>query len=412
MTDSNAQFADVVIVGTGHGGAQAAISLRQNGYAGSILMIGRDKVPPYERPPLSKEYLAGDKPFDRLLIRPEAFWAEKDIALRLGTSVTRVDPGAQSLTLSRGGTVTYGELIWAAGGDARRLSCPGGDLPGVHAVRDKRDVDALVADLAAGKRRVVVVGGGYIGLEAAAVLAKLDCQVTLLEAAPRLLARVAGEELSAFFAAEHRAQGVDVRLECAPEAVLGDDTVSGVRLVGGEEIACDMVVVGIGIVPAVAPLIAAGAAGANGVDVDEYCHTSLPHIHAIGDCAAHANPYADGAVIRLESVQNAHDMAGVVARAICREPVPYDALPWFWSNQYDLRLQTAGLSLGHDTAVLRGDPAKRSFSVIYLKDGRVIAVDAVNRTTDYVPGQKLVKARAVVHSAALAHESVALKDLL
>lgn len=412
MTDSNAQFADVVIVGTGHGGAQAAISLRQNGYAGSILMIGRDKVPPYERPPLSKEYLAGDKPFDRLLIRPEAFWAEKGIALRLGTSVTRVDPGAQKLTLSRGGTVSYGELIWAAGGDARRLSCPGGDLPGVHAVRDKRDVDALVSDLAAGKRRVVVVGGGYIGLEAAAVLTKLDCQVTLLETAPRLLARVAGEELSAFFAAQHRVHGVDVRLDCTPEAVLGEDTVTGVRLAGGEEIACDMVVVGIGIVPAVAPLIAAGAAGANGVDVDEFCHTSLPHIHAIGDCAAHANPYADGAVIRLESVQNAHDMAGVVARAICREPVPYDALPWFWSNQYDLRLQTAGLSLGHDTAVLRGDPATRSFSVIYLKDGRVIAVDAVNRTKDYVQGQKLVKARAVVDAAALADESVALKDLL
>ncbi|HSG55038.1 MAG TPA: FAD-dependent oxidoreductase, partial [Paracoccaceae bacterium] len=373
--------ADIVIVGTGHGGAQAAIALRQNGYEGSILLIGRDQVPPYERPPLSKEYLAGDKPFERLLIRPEAFWADKNISLMLGVTVTKIDPVAKLVTLAGDHeAVKYGTLIWAAGGDARRLSCAGGHLSGIHAVRDKRDVDALMADLAGGKRRVVVVGGGYIGLEAAAVLTKLDCHVTLLETLPRLLARVAGEDLSDFFAAEHRRHGVDVRLECALEAVLGDDedNVTGVRLASREEIACDIVVVGIGIVPAVATLIAAGAAGSNGVDVDEYCRTSLPDVYAVGDCAAHANNYAGGAVIRLESVQNAADMATVAAKAICGTLEPYDAMPWFWSNQYDLRLQTAGLSMGHDTAVLRGDPASRSFSVIYLKDGRVVAVDAVN----------------------------------
>ncbi len=403
--------ADIVIVGTGHGGAQAAISLRQGGFAGSILMISRDDVPPYERPPLSKEYLAGDKPFERLLIRPEAFWAEKGIDLLLGTSVTQIDAAAKELTLSAGAPVSYGTLIWAAGGDARRLSCPGAQLEGVHAVRDKRDVDALMADLAGGYRRVVVVGGGYIGLEAAAVLTKLDCQVTLLEALPRLLARVAGEDLSAFFATEHRSHGVDVRLETSLEAILGEGRVSGVRLASGEEVPCDIVVVGIGIVPAVGPLIAAGAAGANGVDVDEYCRTSLPDVYAIGDCAAHANSYAEGAVIRLESVQNAHDMAAVVAKAICGTPEPYDALPWFWSNQYDLRLQTAGLSMGHDAAVLRGDPASRSFSVVYLKGGRMIAVDAVNRIKDYVQGQKLVKAGALVDAAAVADPEVALKDL-
>ncbi len=405
--------ADIVIVGTGHGGAQAAISLRQNGFAGSILMISRDVVPPYERPPLSKEYLAGDKPFERLLIRPESFWAEKDITLMLGTSVTQVDPAARQLTLSHGDPVTYGTLIWAAGGDARRLSCAGAELAGVHAVRDKADVDAMMADLAGGARRVVVVGGGYIGLEAAAVLSKFDCQVTLLETLPRLLARVAGEALSDFFASEHRAHGVDVRLSCGLDSILGDGTrVTGVKLDNGDELPCDLVVVGIGIVPAVAPLISAGAAGSNGVDVDEFCRTSLPHIYAIGDCAAHANSYAEGAVVRLESVQNAHDMASLVAKAICGDAKPYDALPWFWSNQYDLRLQTAGLSTGHDTAVQRGDPATRSFSVVYCKAGRVIAVDAVNAMKDYVQGQKLVKARAVVDASLLADAGVPLKDML
>jgi 3-phenylpropionate/trans-cinnamate dioxygenase ferredoxin reductase subunit len=405
--------ADIAIVGSGHGGAQAAISLRQNGYTGSIVMISRDTVAPYERPPLSKEYLSGDKPFERVLIRPEGFWGEKDIALQLGTSVTRIDPVARQLTLAHADPVQYGTLIWAAGGDARRLSCAGSDLAGIHAVRDKADVDALMADLAGGPKRVVVVGGGYIGLEAAAVLTKFKAQVTLLETLPRLLARVAGEALSDFFATEHRAHGVDVRLSTGLESVLGDGArVTGVKLTTGEELACDLVVVGIGIVPAVGPLIAAGAAGSNGVDVDEFCRTSLPDVYAIGDCAAHANSYADGAVIRLESVQNAHDQAGVVAKHICGKAEAYDALPWFWSNQYDLRLQTAGLSTGHDTAVLRGDPATRSFSVIYLKQGRMIAVDAVNAMKDYVQGQKLVKARAVVDPALLADASVPLKDML
>ncbi len=405
--------ADIVIVGTGHGGAQAAIALRQNGFTGSILMIGRDVSPPYERPPLSKEYLAGDKPFERLLIRPEQFWQDKDIDLRLGTVVTRIDPVVKEVTLSKGEPVHYGTLIWAAGGDARRLSCPGGHLGGIHAIRYKPDVDAMVAELNDGARRVVVVGGGYIGLEAAAVLTKFDCKVTLIEALDRVLARVAGEDLSRFFEAEHRRHGVDIRLSSMVEAILGDeDHVQAVKLDSGEEIACDMVVAGIGIVPAVGPLIAAGAAGADGVDVDEYCRTSLPDVYAIGDCAAHANPYADGAVIRLESVQNAHDMANVAAKSICGEGEAYDALPWFWSNQYDIRLQTAGLSLGHDATVLRGDPAERSFSVVYLKDNRVIAVDAVNRTKDYVQGQKLVKARVEVDPEELLDAETPLKSFL
>ena len=403
--------ADLVIVGTGHGGAQAALALRQHGFAGSILMIGRDREPPYERPPLSKEYLAGEKPFERMLIRPAGFWAERDVQLMLETNVSRLDPAAKELTVSGGATVSYGTLVWAAGGDARRLSCPGAQLAGIHAVRDKADTDALRADLEAGARRAVVVGGGYIGLEAAAVLNKLGCDVVVVEMLDRVLARVAGEDLSRFYEAEHRAHGVAILLQAEVEAIEGEERVTGVRLTSGETIECDVVVAGIGIVPSVGPLIAAGAAGANGVDVDQFCRTSLPDVYAIGDCAAHANPYANGAVIRLESVQNAHDMASAAARAICGDPQPYDAVPWFWSNQYDLRLQTVGLSLGHDATVLRGDPAERSFSVVYLRGGQVVALDCVNKTRDYAQGRKLVEARAAIAPDVL-REAETLKELL
>jgi 3-phenylpropionate/trans-cinnamate dioxygenase ferredoxin reductase subunit len=228
-----------------------------------------------------------------------------------------------------------------------------------------------------------------------------------------VLGRVAGEDIAHFYEEEHRRQGVDLRTGVTIEALEGDgDRVTAVRLEGGETIDCDMLVVGIGIVPAVGPLIAAGAAGSNGVDVDPFCRTSLPDVYAIGDCAAHANSYAYGAVIRLESVQNAHDMAATVARAICGDPQPYDALPWFWSNQYDLRLQTAGLSPGHDTTVLRGNPAERSFSVVYLREGRVVALDCVNRTKDYAQGRRLVENRAEIDPERLLDAERPLKEIV
>lgn len=406
--------ADFVIVGTGHGGAQAAIALRQQGHECSILMLGRDAYPPYERPPLSKEYLAGDKPFERIMIRPEKFWSDKGIEIRLGAMVSDIDWMAHEVVLSDGARIGYRKLIWAGGGDPRRLSCPGANLKGVHAVRDRRDVDMIMAQLESGARRFVVIGGGYIGLEAAAVLRKLDCEVTLLEALPRVLARVAGEELSRFIESEHRAHGVDVRLETAVEAIEGEDSqVTGVKLADGEVIPCDAVIVGIGIVPAVGPLIAAGAAGSNGVDVDEFCRTTLDDIYAIGDCAAHANPYAGQAIIRLESVQNANDMANTAARAIMGDKQPYHALPWFWSNQYDLKLQTAGLSIDYDQTMVRGDPAERKFSIVYLKEGRPIAFDCVNNTKDYVQGRKLLENQVDdVDLDLLADPEVPLKELL
>jgi 3-phenylpropionate/trans-cinnamate dioxygenase ferredoxin reductase subunit len=407
------ESADIVIVGAGHGGAQAALALRQHGFAGSIAMIGREAEPPYERPPLSKEYLAREKPFDRLYIRPPALWAEKHIRMELSREVLAVDPVAKRLTLSGGETCDYGTLIWATGGDPRKLSCAGADLAGVHAVRTREDVDRLMGELDAGAKTVAVIGGGYIGLEAAAVLTKLGCKVTLLEALPRVLARVAGEELSAFYEADHRAHGVDLRTNVTVDSIVGDGTkATGVKLADGSVVPAEIVIVGIGIIAAVGPLITAGAAGGNGVEVDELCRTSLPDIYAIGDCASHSNAFADGAVIRLESVQNANDMANTVAKAICGDPQPYKATPWFWSNQYDLKLQTVGLSTGYDQAILRGDPATRSFSVVYLKAGQVIALDSVNMVRDYVAGRKLVEARATPDVAALADPEVALKTLI
>ena len=402
---------NVLIVGGGHGGAQAAIALRQNGFAGTLAIVGEEPEHPYERPPLSKDYLAGDKAFERILIRPTAFWEERQVSMLLGQRVTAVDPAAHIVRTESGEEFGYGKLIWATGGHPRRLTCPGYDLVGVHGVRARADVDRLIGELG-DTRQVVVIGGGYIGLEAAAVLTKLGKHVTVLEALDRVLARVAGEPLSRFYEAEHRARGVDVRLgvtvECIEEI---DGRATGVRLATGEILPAQIVIVGIGIVPAVEPLLAAGAKGGNGVAVDPQCRTSLPDIFAIGDCAAHTNVFADGATIRLESVQNANDQATLVAKVITGHPGEYNAVPWFWSNQYDLRLQTVGLSTGFDDLVLRGDPLTRSFSLVYLKQGRVIALDCVNMVKDYVQGRALVVQRLTPDRAALADLATPLKSL-
>lgn len=405
--------ADICIVGAGHGGAQAAIALRQRGFEGTIALVTRELDAPYERPPLSKEYLAGEKSFERIMIRPEGFWGDKGIALQRGRAVVKVDAPAHMLAFGDESVMSYRKLVWAAGGAARRLSCEGGDLAGVHTIRDRPDIERLRTQLEEGARQVVVIGGGYIGLEAAAVLRKFGCQVTVVEALDRVLSRVAGEDLSIFFQDAHRAEGVDFRLAAKVEAIEGmDGLVTGVRLEDLEVLPADLVIVGIGIIPSIGPLIAAGAAGSDGVDVDEFCRTSLEDIYAVGDCAAHANRFAGGAVIRLESVQNANDMATTAVLDILGEPRPFDATPWFWSNQYDLRLQTVGLSMGYDKTVMRGDPAERSFSVVYLRGGKVVALDCVNRTKDYVQGRKLVESRATIDPALLADTDVPLKDMI
>lgn len=347
-----------------------------------------------------------------MLIRPRTFWPERGIDLLPATRVIAVEPGAKRVRTGAGDTIGYGRLVWAAGGAARRLTCSGHDLAGVHSVRSRADVDRMIAELP-DTSRVVVVGGGYIGLEAAAVLTGLGRRVTVLEAQDRLLARVAGEPVSRFFEAEHRAHGVDVRIGVTVACIEEQEgRATGVRLADGNVLAADMVIVGIGIVPAIEPLLAAGLVGGNGIAVDEYCRTSAPDIYAVGDCAAHANAFADGAVVRLESVQNATDQATTAARAIAGVEAPYHAVPWFWSNQYDIRLQTVGLAAGHEDIVVRGHPEARSFSAIYLRGGRVIALDCVNAVRDYVQGKVLVAAGVIADRGALADPERPLKALL
>lgn len=403
---------DVLIVGAGHGGAHAAIALRAQKFVGSIAIVGEEAELPYERPPLSKDYFSGEKDFERILIRPASFWADRDITMLTGRKVVAVDPVAHNVATADGEQLGYGKLIWATGGVARRLNCVGHDLMGVHGVRTRADADRMLAELPDVKK-VVVIGGGYIGLEAAAVLRKFGKDVTLLEALDRVLARVAGEPLSRFYEAEHRSHGVDIRLGETVDCIEGEDgRVTAVRLAVGTRLAADMVIVGIGITPAIDPLAAAGAEGGAGIAVDGQCRTSLVDVYAVGDCALHSNAYADGAAIRLESVQNAHDQAGVAAKAIMGNAEPYHAVPWFWSNQYDLRLQTVGLSTGYDDLVVRGDISARSFSIVYLKGGEVIALDSVNAPSDYVHGKALVQQRAQIPADRLADATTALKDLL
>jgi 3-phenylpropionate/trans-cinnamate dioxygenase ferredoxin reductase subunit len=400
---------DVLIVGTGHAGAQAAIGLRQNRFEGSIGLIGAESDLPYERPPLSKAYLCGEKSADRLTIRPPVFWAEREIAFLLGRRAESLDPERRQVTLSDGGFVAYRTLIWAAGGRARGLACAGADLAGVHSLRSLADVDALRAELA-GAARVVVVGGGTIGLESAASLVKLGKQVVIVEALDRLLARMSAEPVSRFLEAEHRGRGVDIRLGGTVDRITGrDGRVAAVRLPSGEELPADIVIVAIGIAPVAEVLVEAGAATSDGVEVDSQLRTSLPDVFAIGDCARHENSFAGGARIRIESVQNAHDQARAVAAGLTGGPGSYDAIPWFWSDQYDLKLRSIGLSIGHDAAIVRGDPATRSFSVVYLREGRLIALDCVNNLRDYVQGRALVQGRLRIDPALLADAATPLE---
>lgn len=409
--NSGMKHFDVLIVGSGHGGAQAAILLRQLGFSGSVGVIGAEPDLPYERPPLSKDYLAGEKPLERLLIRPETFWAERDIEIRRETRIVSLDPADPSVLTHAGEILGYSNLIWAAGGTPRRLTCKGVDLEGVHVVRCRAEVDRIRGELASASK-IAIIGGGYIGLETAAVLRALGKAVTLIEAEERLLSRVAAPDLSAFFKREHRFHGVEIRLGEQVASIEGSNgRIEELRTASGERIQADMAIVGIGIVPEVAPLLAAGAEGTNGVNVDAICRTTLPNIYAIGDCAAHENRFADGARVRLESVQNAHGQAATAVRSILGAPQPYEELPWFWSNQYDLKLQTVGLSMGYDRTVLRGDPDSRSFSVVYLRRGQVTALDCVNATRDYAQGRKLILAKVAPDLQLLANPDVPLKSL-
>ena len=404
---ATSEHADIVIVGTGHGAAQAAIALRQRGHGDRIVMLGRAQAPPNARQPLSKEYLAGDKPFERILIRPEKFWADKDIELRLGAAVTEIDAGAHKVTLSDGATLTYRKLIWAGGGDPRRLSCPGAALKGVFYVRDKRDADAMMAALEAGAKRAVVIGGVYIGLEAASVASMLGLDVVLVEMADRILQRVAAPETSDYFRTLHTDHGVDIREGVGLSRLTGDGAVTGAELSDGSTLDVDFVIVGVGIAPGTALAEAAGVDIDNGIKTDAQGRTSVPHVWAAGDCASF--PYRDTR-IRLESVPNAIDQAECVAENIMGAARAYVARPWFWSDQYDVKLQIAGLNTGYDRVVTRDGGAAKSFW--YYQGDTLLAVDAANDPRGYMIGKRLIEAGKTADPAVEADPKGDLKALL
>lgn len=394
----------IVIIGAGQAGAALAAKLRALGHKGAITLIGDEPAPPYQRPPLSKKYLLGEMPLERLFLRPESFYAEQAIDLRLEHKALSVDPVAQRVETTHG-ALAYDQLVLATGATPRRLpAAMGGDLPGVHVVRTLADIDAMAGDFAPG-RRVVIVGGGYIGLEAAAVARQRGLEVTLIEAAPRILQRVAAPETSDYMRALHQARGVKIIEGVALDRLTGEARVTGARLADGREIAADFVIVGIGVSPALPQVPGLHIDGA--VVVDEMGRTNLPAIWAAGDCTLF--PWR-GASTRLESVQNAIDQAEAVAANLLGAELAYDPQPWFWSDQYDLKLQIAGLNRGYDRVITRDTGAARSHW--YFAADRFIAVDAMNDPRAFMLGKRLLAAGTSPDPTLLADTAFDLKALI
>jgi 3-phenylpropionate/trans-cinnamate dioxygenase ferredoxin reductase subunit len=404
----------VVISGGGQAAAQASEVLRKRGHTGSITLIGEESLLPYQRPPLSKKYLAGTFERDRLLFRHVAHYEEHAIDMRLGFAAVRIDRKQRRIEIADGSSVTYDALLIATGSRPRLLALPGTELAGVHYLRSVADVDRLRAEMTAG-RRGVIIGGGYIGLEVAATCRELGIAVTVLEAADRLMARVAAPVVSKFYADEHVKHGVDVRCGVRLHSLTGSDPISGtervaaVRLTDGTKVPADFVLVAIGVEPVAALACEAGVTCDNGIVVDEHCRTSDPHIWAAGDVTRHPNPHY-GARVRLESVDNAFEQGASAALNMLGLTTVHDKVPWFWSDQYDLKLVIVGLNTGYDDVVVRGDPASRAFSVCYLRKGELIAVETVNHAKDQMAARKMIPARARPDRARLADPAVALKD--
>jgi 3-phenylpropionate/trans-cinnamate dioxygenase ferredoxin reductase subunit len=400
----------VVVIGAGQAASELAFSLRGQGYAGRITLVGEEASLPYKRPPLSKTFLAGEVDAGALLIRPATSYAQQNIECVTSQRVMAVDRAARAVTLADGTRLAYAQLVFATGGTARRLPLSGGDARNVHVLRTLADAEALRAQFAPGQR-LVVIGGGYVGLEAAAAGMKVGLAVTVIEAQSRLLARVAVPAMSAFYEAAHTRRGVRVLTGAAITALEGGDPVTGVRLASGELIPADVLVVGIGIAPNQELAAAAGLEVDNGIVVDAFARTADANVYAIGDCAQHEHGFL-GCRLRLESVPHAMEHARTAAAAICGAPKPYEAVPWFWSDQFDLKLQMVGLAAGHDTVVTRGAMADESFCVFYLKDGVVISADAVNRTQDFAAAKQMVARRLKLAPETLADEAQPLKALL
>lgn len=413
MTDAASSTA--IIIGAGHAGGELAVALRNEGWAGRILLLGEEAHLPYHRPPLSKAYLAGSVEKSSLAIRPQAAYERANIEFMAGVRVVRIDRANQRLQLADGAQLNYDRLAIATGGRPRPLSVPNAAVAercaNFHYLRTLDDVEQIRAQMAPGKR-LAIVGGGYIGLEVAASAIAQGLQVTVLEALPRVLQRVTAAELSAYYERKHREAGVDIRtgVQVADLEVTGD-AVTAVLCADGSRLAADLVVVGIGLLANTELAAEAGLQVDNGILVDEHAQTSDPHIFAAGDCTNHPNALL-GRRLRLESVPNALEQSRVAAANMAGKAKTYASAPWFWSDQYELKLKMVGLSEGFERLVLRGDPATDSFSAFYLKGDKVLAADTVNRPQDFIAAKRLVAEGIAISPEQLADDSRPLKELL
>ena len=397
----------IIILGAGHAGGQAAASLRQEGCREEILMLGEEPHIPYQRPPLSKQYLAGEQGLERVHLRPRKFYEDRGIQLRTGARAEAIDRDAQALALSGGEALPYSKLLLATGSRPRRLMVPGSDLPGIHYLRTIADADAIRAELAPG-RKLAVIGGGYIGLEVAAVCIEAGLEVRVIEMESRILQRVAAPSMSKFYHGLHASRGVSLHTGLKVSGFAGEGRVRQV-LCGEQAFDADLVVIGSGIAPNVELAAEAGLACDNGILVDDRCRTADPDIYAIGDCTSHPNPILNRR-LRLESVPNAMEQARVAAANICGGDRQYASVPWFWSDQYELKLQMLGFAADGDLEVVRGDPAENRFAIFHLKDGALVAVDAVNSPREFMLCKQLVGRK--LDAAALAAPETDLKTLL
>jgi 3-phenylpropionate/trans-cinnamate dioxygenase ferredoxin reductase subunit len=400
----------ILIIGGGQAGAQAVDTLRREGFGGRLVLIGDEPELPYQRPPLSKKYLSGEMAADRLLFRHRSFYDEHRVELKLGRRAVRLDTAARRVELADGEQLAYDRLLLCLGAESRRLTCPGAALSGVHYLRALADIAPIQAGFKP-QARVVIIGGGYIGLETAATCRKMGCEVTVLEMADRVMNRVVAPSVSQYFAREHGAHGVTIICDTRVVCLEGEGRVERVVCADGTRHAADLVIVGVGAVATTELAGAAGLACDNGIVVDEYCRTSDASIYAAGDCTNHPS-LRFGRRVRLESVDNAFEQAKSAALNLLGRPTAHDRVPWFWSDQFDDKLLIVGLSQDYDRQVLRGDPAARSFSVCYLKGRELLAVEAVNHSRDYMAARKLIAERALVHVERLADSQIALKDTI
>lgn len=401
----------IIIIGAGQAGGETAQRLRQGGFTGDITLIGEEPAAPYQRPPLSKAYLKGELDMDRLMLRPASVYVEEKIALLTRTRAVWIDRANRKVRIEGGRELPYDALVLATGAKPRKLPLVGADLEGVHLFRTAADVDEVRERFVPGAK-LIVIGAGYIGLEVAAVARQCGLDVTVVEAAVRPLARVTSPEVAGFFLDEHTRQGVRFVLGGQPAVIKGEERVRGVGLTDGAELPADLVIAGIGISPDTALAEQCGLEVSNGVVTDRHCRTSDPAIFAIGDCAARPMVHYDNRIARLESVHNAVEGAKIVAAMLTGAKEHIEEAPWFWSDQYDLKLQIAGLFQGYDHVAFRGVMADRAFAAFYYKGDRLIAVDAVNRPAEYLGAKMLIQTNRTLPRSVIEDMSRPMKELV